>query len=179
MFVTARHWTLILSPLSAIGSLRHPSSPIPHWSTQVYLDRRLPYITCYISDRGLFIALMKEAVCTPETSVYLNVITRRYIPKNSKLHTRCCGNLKSHTGNFSSHLVSLCILRSILVYRCLFPTPKHPELSPSVSFVRLNSSTSLLYCSFAWAGLLKASPSLLQLPDSGKFSSRTLWKIRP
>jgi predicted enzyme involved in methoxymalonyl-ACP biosynthesis len=41
------------------------------------------------------IALMK-AVCISETSINFNVTTRRYIPEDSKLHTRRCKNLKSH-----------------------------------------------------------------------------------
>jgi hypothetical protein len=43
-----------------------------------------------------FIALMMEAVRTSETSVNFNVTARRYIPEDSKLHTRCRENLKSH-----------------------------------------------------------------------------------
>jgi hypothetical protein len=43
------------------------------------------YITCYPFTRGLFIALMMEAVLTSETSVNFNVTTRRYIPEDSKL----------------------------------------------------------------------------------------------
>jgi hypothetical protein len=42
------------------------------------------------------IALMIEAVRTFETSVYSNETTRRYIPEDSKLHTRSRENLKSH-----------------------------------------------------------------------------------
>jgi hypothetical protein len=34
-----------------------------------------------------FIALIMEAVRISETSAHLNVITRRYIPEDSKLHT--------------------------------------------------------------------------------------------
>jgi hypothetical protein len=43
------------------------------------------------------VALMMEAVRTSETSVHFNVTTWRYIPEDSKLHTRRCENLKSHT----------------------------------------------------------------------------------
>jgi hypothetical protein len=39
---------------------------------------------------------MMEAVRTSETSVNFNVTTRRYIPENSKLHSRRHENLKSH-----------------------------------------------------------------------------------
>jgi hypothetical protein len=41
-------------------------------------------------------ALMMEAVRTSETSVNFNVTTRRYIPEDSKLHTRRRVSLKSH-----------------------------------------------------------------------------------
>jgi hypothetical protein len=43
-----------------------------------------------------FINLMLEAVSTSETSVNVNVTTRRYIPEDSKLHTRRREDLKSH-----------------------------------------------------------------------------------
>jgi hypothetical protein len=39
------------------------------------------YITCYPLTHSLFIALMMNAVCTPEMSVNLNVTTWRYIPE--------------------------------------------------------------------------------------------------
>jgi hypothetical protein len=38
---------------------------------------------------------MMEAVRTSETSVNINVTTRRYIPEDCKLHTRRRENLKS------------------------------------------------------------------------------------
>jgi hypothetical protein len=41
--------------------------------------------------------LMMEAVRTPETSVYSNETTRRYIPDDYNFHTRRRENLKSHT----------------------------------------------------------------------------------
>jgi hypothetical protein len=43
-----------------------------------------------------FIALMMEAVRTSETSVNFNVTAWRYILEDSKLHTRCRENPKSH-----------------------------------------------------------------------------------
>jgi hypothetical protein len=43
-----------------------------------------------------FIALVMEALRTSEKSVNLNVITRRYIPEDSKLHTRSREKLKYH-----------------------------------------------------------------------------------
>jgi hypothetical protein len=42
------------------------------------------------------IALVMEAVRISETSVNFNVTTRRYIPEDSKLHTRRRENLKSY-----------------------------------------------------------------------------------
>jgi hypothetical protein len=45
---------------------------------------------------GLIIALMMEAARTSETSVNFNVTTRRYIPEDTKLHTRRHENMKSH-----------------------------------------------------------------------------------
>jgi hypothetical protein len=42
------------------------------------------------------ITLVMKAVHTSETSVNFNVTTRRYIPEDSKLHTRRHENLKSH-----------------------------------------------------------------------------------
>jgi hypothetical protein len=44
---------------------------------------------------SIIIALTMEAVRTSVTSVNYNVTTRRYIPENSKLHTRRHENLKS------------------------------------------------------------------------------------
>jgi hypothetical protein len=43
-----------------------------------------------------FIALTMEAIRTSETSINFNVTTRRYIPEDSKLHTRRRESLKSH-----------------------------------------------------------------------------------
>jgi hypothetical protein len=39
---------------------------------------------------------MMEAVHTSETSINFNLTTRRNIPEDYKLHTRCHENLKSH-----------------------------------------------------------------------------------
>jgi hypothetical protein len=46
--------------------------------------------------QGQFIALMMKAVYTSETSAHFNVTTWHYIPEDSKLHTHCHENLKSH-----------------------------------------------------------------------------------
>jgi hypothetical protein len=46
---------------------------------------------------------MMEAVRTSETSVNINLSTRRYIPEDSKLHTRCHENLKSHNTDIFEH----------------------------------------------------------------------------
>jgi hypothetical protein len=42
------------------------------------------------------IALMMEAVHASEMSVCIHLTTGQYIPENSKLHTRCLENVKSH-----------------------------------------------------------------------------------
>jgi hypothetical protein len=57
---------------------------------------------------------MLEAVSTYETSVNLNVTTRRYIPENSKIITRRRENLKSHT---TQMFTGLCITLLPLMYR--------------------------------------------------------------
>jgi hypothetical protein len=46
--------------------------------------------------KEIFIALMMEAVRTSEMSVNFNVTTQRYIPEESKLHTRRRESLKSY-----------------------------------------------------------------------------------
>jgi hypothetical protein len=43
-------------------------------------------------------AMMMEAVRTSETSVNIYLTARQYIPEDSKLHTSCSENLKSHMG---------------------------------------------------------------------------------
>jgi hypothetical protein len=45
----------------------------------------------------LHMTLSMEAVGASETSVYLNDTTRRYIPENFHLHTRCRENLEYHS----------------------------------------------------------------------------------
>jgi hypothetical protein len=42
---------------------------------------------------------MMEAAYTSETSVYIQLRTRQYIPEDSELHTRRRENLKSHIIN--------------------------------------------------------------------------------
>jgi hypothetical protein len=51
---------------------------------------------CLLFEVRTEVALMMEAVRTSESSVNFNVTTRRYIPEDSKLHTRRRENLKSH-----------------------------------------------------------------------------------
>jgi hypothetical protein len=45
----------------------------------------------------VFRALMMEAACTPETLVNFYQTTQRYVPEDSRLHTRRRENLKSCT----------------------------------------------------------------------------------
>jgi hypothetical protein len=47
-------------------------------------------------DNWLAIALMMEAASTSEISINFYQITRRNIPEDSHLHTRCRENLKSY-----------------------------------------------------------------------------------
>jgi cell division protein FtsL len=49
----------------------------------------------------LLIALMMEAICTSETSVYFKHTTRRYISEGYNLHISHHDNLKSHTISIS------------------------------------------------------------------------------
>jgi hypothetical protein len=44
---------------------------------------------------GVYCAVMMEAVCTSETSVYFQT-KQRYIAEGCHLHTHHCENLKSH-----------------------------------------------------------------------------------
>jgi hypothetical protein len=46
-------------------------------------------------DVAMVIVLIMEAVHTSETWVHFNMTTQRYIPEDSKLHTRRRENLKS------------------------------------------------------------------------------------
>jgi hypothetical protein len=62
----------------------------------VEVDRRFTDAYCLHYQGDEFIYLMMEAVRTYETSVNINVTTRRYIPEDSKLHIRRRENLKSH-----------------------------------------------------------------------------------
>jgi hypothetical protein len=48
--------------------------------------------------RYILLPSMMETVRTSETSVNFNLTTRRYIPEDSKLHTRRRENLKSRIG---------------------------------------------------------------------------------
>jgi hypothetical protein len=80
------------APLSAIGLLPYLSSPIPHSSAQVHLDS---YRTCYPYVR-LTHRPDDGGSMHPEISVNFNVTTRHYIPEDSKFHTCCHKNLKSH-----------------------------------------------------------------------------------
>jgi hypothetical protein len=54
--------------------------------------------------RVFIIALMMEAVCTSETSVYFSETTWRHIPKDSHLHTRRRESVKSQKVRVCSDL---------------------------------------------------------------------------
>jgi Arc/MetJ family transcription regulator len=47
---------------------------------------------------SLIRAQIMDAASTSETSVNIDLTTRRYIPEDSELHTRRHENLKSHIG---------------------------------------------------------------------------------
>jgi hypothetical protein len=67
---------------------------------------RRSYDISEVCTASIIRAWMMEAVRTSETSVTFNVATRRYIPEDSKLHTRRHGNLKSrkeYSSLFSEH----------------------------------------------------------------------------
>jgi hypothetical protein len=59
---------------------------------------------------SIIIALMMEAARTSETSVYIQLRTRQYIPEDSELHTRCHGNLKSYNITKSLSYKSITII---------------------------------------------------------------------
>jgi hypothetical protein len=61
----------------------------------VEADRRFRVAYCLHHQVDEF-ALVKEAVCYSETSVYFNDTTRRYIPESYHLQSRRRQNLKSH-----------------------------------------------------------------------------------
>jgi hypothetical protein len=84
-----------ISEVHTVAIIRAMNKPHAKYSRLVSLGP--PFLYNLLSfARGLFIALMMEAVRASETSVQSNEITRRYIPEHSKLHTRCRENLKSH-----------------------------------------------------------------------------------
>jgi hypothetical protein len=63
--------------------------------TQDDVEQRSIGVYC-LHHQGSLLVLMMEAVRTSETLVNINLTTRQYIPEDSKLHTRCRENLKSH-----------------------------------------------------------------------------------
>jgi hypothetical protein len=94
-------------------------------------------------------------VCTSETSVHFNVITRRYIPEDSKLHTRRRENLISHKWK----VVQTLFLVTVLLRRWYsavedIPPPSQPRfMETEVSLWCLdadNFSSSTSYDSFQY-----------------------------
>jgi hypothetical protein len=80
-----------------------------------------------------FVAIMMEAVSTPETSVYVNETTQRYIPEDCNLHElsffyyRCRKSRESNLGSF----------HEVKINRTLIPTSPHiVHSSPSVMVPR-------------------------------------------
>jgi hypothetical protein len=82
-----------------IGTLWQWSILLFSWTSSVVQCSEMNTV-CYVqgdgsaavSALGLFIALMMEAVCTPETSVYIMETTRRYIPQTCHVQ----GNMHTH-----------------------------------------------------------------------------------
>jgi hypothetical protein len=60
------------------------------------VDRRFRGVYCLHHQGDEWSSSLMEEVHTSETSVYSNETIQRYIPEDSKLHTRHCENLKSH-----------------------------------------------------------------------------------
>jgi hypothetical protein len=84
-------------PLPLLASLL---SLFPHFFPHG-LFKVLPCITSsnirnQFFTRGLLTAMMMEAVCTSETSIYFNKTIHHYIPEGCNLHTHHSYNLKSH-----------------------------------------------------------------------------------
>jgi hypothetical protein len=89
------------------------------------------------------IVMMMEAVRISETSVHFNVTTRRYIPEDSKLHTRCRENLKSHINFnviilcYAFQVVSSFMFSTKILYAFLI-SPTHYTRSEHFVLVDLN-----------------------------------------
>jgi hypothetical protein len=79
--------------------------------------RKRTYITCSPVACCLFFAPMMEAVCNSETSVHSNEITWRYIPEDSKLHTRRRENIKCHKEVLCCNVVAI---RAVRPHCCVF-----------------------------------------------------------
>jgi hypothetical protein len=81
-------------------------------------------------------ALMMEAVRISETSINFNVTTRRYIPEDSKLHTRYRENLKSHVLQFLQKRDSDACTTDNLTFKELYITERvEPKSVPSGNFI--------------------------------------------
>jgi hypothetical protein len=86
----------VACPPSTIGPLSHLIvTAFPIGLPQVSLGLTNPCIIGSYFFRGLFIAVMMEAVCISEMSFYSET-TWRYIPEGSNLHTQSHENLKNH-----------------------------------------------------------------------------------
>jgi hypothetical protein len=63
--------------------------------SQIDVDRRFTGACA----QGSFIVLVMEAASTSETSVDIDLTTRRYIPVDSEFYNRLLENLKSYNEN--------------------------------------------------------------------------------
>jgi hypothetical protein len=136
--VWASHWNPLSTPSQYVETCHQgsklsqlsPGRPLAHFLT--WLSHPFPtwtadsYITSYPFAHSLFITLMMEAVRICETSLCFSVTTWHYIPEDSKLHTHCCENLKSHmtkhclgygsSASFSGLLKLFQIVKVVLFY---------------------------------------------------------------
>jgi hypothetical protein len=85
--------------------------------SQIDVDRRFRGVCC-LRHQGDEPALMAETASTSETSVYICLTKRQYIPEHCELHIRRRENVKSHmiVDRFSFH--SFTFSQSVAFYRC-------------------------------------------------------------
>jgi hypothetical protein len=113
---------------------------------------------------------MMEAVRTSETSVYLNETTRRYIPEDSKLHTRRRENLKSHT-NFLPRSLKLghATLRIVVAGYMIWIFCVIIDMAGSrvIYYIPKDNPVFLMDTSFPWTGVVSTSTDSRQEWEGG------------
>jgi hypothetical protein len=100
------------------------------------------------------IRAMMEAVRSSETSVIFKVTIRRYIPEDSKLHTRRRENLKSHKGKtFPLHIMKAQRKRRYSSYSSLISALDGGEwLAPSPAALYPQERPGGTHCTGGWVG---------------------------